>query len=329
MPLRAEDGATPWQSAQWQAVSDAGYPLALLSEDQGGFDLTPLQALGLVRLAAAQAAPLPLGETMVANWLLAGAGLDLAPGPAGFGSGAQLTRDGAGWRIRAHLARLPWGRDLGTLALLGFDDDGGAWVARLTCGWALAEGHNLAAEPRDDLVLDLPIETGALAPAPISPAMATALGALIRAQAIAGVAEAVLALCVEYANMRVQFGRPIAAFQAIQQQLAVMADEVAATRAGADMAAAALGTPGFDIAASAAKLRAGEAAGRIAAIAHQVHGAIGFTREYRLHALSRRLWAWRDEYGAESYWADHLGAAVCALEPGGVWPFLTDARGAA
>ncbi len=329
MPLRAEDGAAPWQSALWQAVADAGYPMALLSEEQGGFDLTPLQALGLVRLAAAQAAPLPLGETMVANWLLAGAGLDPAPGPAGFGSGAHLVRDGAGWRLRAHLPRLPWGRDLGTLALLGRDEDGAAWMARLTGGWTLAEGHNLAAEPRDDLAVDLALEHGALAPAPISPDMALALGALVRAQAMAGAAEAVLALCVDYANMRVQFGRPIGAFQAIQQQLAVMTGEVAATRAGADMAAAALGTPGLGIAAAAAKLRAGEAAGRISAIAHQVHGAIGFTREYRLHPFTRRLWAWRDEYGAESHWADHLGAAVCALGPGGVWPFLTDARGAA
>ncbi|MEX2520284.1 MAG: acyl-CoA dehydrogenase family protein, partial [Paracoccaceae bacterium] len=79
----------------------------------------------------------------------------------------------------------------------------------------------------------------------------------------------------------------------------------------------------FAMIAGAAKLRASEAAGMVAAIAHQTHGAIGFTQEYRLHPLTRRLWAWRDEYGSEGFWAERLGAAGAAAGADRFWPALT------
>ena len=55
--------------------------------------------------------------------------------------------------------------------------------------------------------------------------------------------------------------------------------------------------------AAAAKIRCSEAAEKGAAIAHQVHGAIGFTIEHILHRYSLRALAWRDDFGSESYWA--------------------------
>ena len=57
-------------------------------------------------------------------------------------------------------------------------------------------------------------------------------------------------------------------------------------------------------------MRVGEAAGTGAAIAHQVHGAMGFTYEHTLHHATRRLWAWREEFGNETYWAMRLGRMV-------------------
>jgi acyl-CoA dehydrogenase len=73
---------------------------------------------------------------------------------------------------------------------------------------------------------------------------------------------------------------------------------------------------------ASAKIRVGEAAGEGAAIAHQVLGAIGFTQEHVLHRYTRRLWAWRDDFGSESVWAVKLGHLVAAKGADVLWPML-------
>ena len=134
-----------------------------------------------------------------------------------------------------------------------------------------------------------------------------------------------LELTVAYAKERVQFGRPIGKFQAVQQQIAVLATHVAASRAAVEAAidAAARGPAFFEIA--AAKARVGEAAGIAAGIAHQVHGAIGFTHEHALHRSTRRLWSWRDEFGAEHEWSAWIGNVAARVGGEGLWSFLTAA----
>jgi alkylation response protein AidB-like acyl-CoA dehydrogenase len=72
-----------------------------------------------------------------------------------------------------------------------------------------------------------------------------------------------------------------------------------------------------------AKARAGEAAGIGAAIAHQVHGAIGFTLEHDLQFFTKRLCAWRDEFGNEAEWNLQYGNRIAALGPDGLWPAIT------
>ncbi|HUB84504.1 MAG TPA: acyl-CoA dehydrogenase family protein [Rhizomicrobium sp.] len=146
--------------------------------------------------------------------------------------------------------------------------------------------------------------------------------ALARAGQMAGAISAALTLSVDYTRQRQQFGKPLASFQAIQQQLAVLAEEAAACRAAASAAAHALdrGEASFEIA--CAKLRANIAAGQAASIAHQVHGAIGFTKEYALQKFTRRLWAWRSEYGNDRHWADVIGAIAAARGADGFWPGL-------
>ncbi|MGB0407600.1 MAG: acyl-CoA dehydrogenase, partial [Pseudomonadales bacterium] len=58
-------------------------------------------------------------------------------------------------------------------------------------------------------------------------------------------------------------------------------------------------------------------------IAHQVHGAMGFTHEHQLHHRTRRLWCWRDQHGHEAYWQAVLGRALCAAGADALWPELT------
>jgi acyl-CoA dehydrogenase len=143
-------------------------------------------------------------------------------------------------------------------------------------------------------------------------------------QQISGALEKILEQSVQFALDRVQFGRPIAKFQAVQHNLATLAGEVAAASAAADAAAEACARPDIAIGEIAiAKVRAGEAAGTGAAIAHQVHGAMGFTYEHSLHHATRRLWSWREEFGNEAVWAARLGRMVAERGADGLWPFIT------
>ena len=129
---------------------------------------------------------------------------------------------------------------------------------------------------------------------------------------------------VQYAGERQQFGRPLGRFQAIQMELAEMAGEVTAVAALVDAAVQATERGESLVpAAAAAKVRAGAAVEVVARLAHQVHGAIGFTQDHKLHHLTRRLWSWRDEAGSELAWSRVLGAGVLADGPDGLWPALT------
>ena len=133
---------------------------------------------------------------------------------------------------------------------------------------------------------------------------------------VAGVLERCLEQSFRYATDRRQFGRPIAKFQAVQHNLAVLAGEVAAATTSADAAVSADFPPRNRRRAYVPRGRRREgpgrpqAAGAGAGIAHQVHGAIGFTREDSLRHRTRRLWAWRDEFGPETVWAVELGRRI-------------------
>ena len=153
------------------------------------------------------------------------------------------------------------------------------------------------------------------------------MGAVTRSIAMAGALEAILALTLRYANERVAFERPIGKFQAVQHNLARLAGEVAAALTAAGSAAEAIVQAerfdeGVFLEAASAKIRAAEAAEEGAAIAHQVHGAIGFTQEHILHRFTLRLLAWRDDFGDESHWAAALGNFVAARGADAFWPLV-------
>src|SRR5262249_9117150 len=112
--------------------------------------------------------------------------------------------------------------------------------------------------------------------------------------------------------------------------LAQLAGEAAAASAAADAAAQAVAgwQGGLDEAAAieiaTAKIRVGDAAGTGAAVAHQTHGAMGFTYEHTLHHAPRRLRAWRDEFGNEAEWAMRLGRLVARHGADGLWGLVTE-----
>jgi acyl-CoA dehydrogenase len=133
-----------------------------------------------------------------------------------------------------------------------------------------------------------------------------------------------LDIAIAYASERIQFGNPIGQFQAIQHQLAVAVGEMSAAEIAIAAAIAAATGPQFFWRVAIAKARASEAAGIAAATAHQVLGALGFTREYHLQLLTRRLWSWRDEAGGEAWWQRVIGEAVLAQDAAKLWPMILE-----
>ncbi|MGH7126878.1 MAG: acyl-CoA dehydrogenase family protein [Stellaceae bacterium] len=316
--------AGDWPGELWGAVSEAGFLDALGGEIGGALESLG-DAVDILRSAGRHAAPVPLPETMLARWLLRRAGLappegSLALAVDGPDDRVELRRAGSQWQLSGMARGVPWARHARGLVV-----STAVAVALVTPVSVMIEhGNNLAGEPRDDMTLDLRLDSRAVAGAPMGAdaGVVYRLGALFRAAQMAGALEEALQLAVTYAGDRVQFGRPIGKFQAIQQQLALAAEQVAAAGVAVASAVAAAGSGDLAFAAGAAKLRVGEAAGKVCDIVHQVHGAIGFTHEHRLHQLTRRLWSWRDEFGVESAWALELGRLMASQGADGIWPFL-------
>jgi acyl-CoA dehydrogenase len=188
----------------------------------------------------------------------------------------------------------------------------------------LAPGENPAGEPRDRITLgEVPQTIAGHLEWPAE--QVRAWGALLRSAQMVGAMQHVLDVAVEHANTRVQFGRTIGSFQALQHRLVVAYGQCATAAAAVDAAAGLSGCGPHPLAVPAAKIRAGAAAATVARTAHQVLGAMGYTREHSLHLFTRRLWSWRDDFGSEAYWARRLGAEARRRSslPDGLWAWIT------
>jgi alkylation response protein AidB-like acyl-CoA dehydrogenase len=119
------------------------------------------------------------------------------------------------------------------------------------------------------------------------------VGALARSAEMVGAAQRVLELCVEHARVRVQGGRPIGGYQAIQHACADLYRDVESARWHMWEAAWSLesGRPDADAAVAAAKAYCGEACLRVARRGHQIMGAIGYSEEHPLHLFHKRILA--------------------------------------
>lgn len=305
--LFAELGAGASLAEAWPQIEEMALPSLLVEEDAGGFGGTWDDARIVFRLAGYHALGIPVVEAIVAAHVASPLGFE---GRGTIASSAAGTLDGDGFTGTVTGVCAGDGADYvvapfegGAIVIAG---DGAEHTPRKTVSgegrgiWMLTGGR--AAKVETDLF---------------------ALGAFARTAQIAGALDAALSQAVSYANDRKQFGRPLAKFQAMQQNLATFACEAAAANCAAIGAAQALdrGEGSFEVA--AAKLRANQAVGTGTAIAHQAHGAIGFTEEYPLHPLTRRLWSWRSEFGGDSHWANVIGSRVLAAGADAFWPDLT------
>jgi alkylation response protein AidB-like acyl-CoA dehydrogenase len=133
------------------------------------------------------------------------------------------------------------------------------------------------------------------------------VGAIATVCDAVGVAEHVLEISNAYAKERFQFGRPIGSFQAVKHHLANMLIDVEASRAAATFAVDALDR-GDDArhAAAVAKSFAGPACARVAGLAIQVHGGIGFTWEHDAHMHLKRARLDESLFGTAKWHRQHL-----------------------
>lgn len=313
-----------WPDSLWQALEDSGLTLAGISEASGGAGGEAGDSLMVIRQAARYAAPLPLGETFVAAKLLESTGAMIPSGPLTIAPEPfTLERERDQFTLLGSAANVPFASACHHLVVSAELE--GEWkLCYLPVSASHMEaGTNMAGEPRDTLSFDCAMAPGCIYdfegddPGHII----LTLCALVRSVMMAGALESVLEMSVRYALERQQFGRPIAKFQAIQQQLAVLAGEVAVCQRTAN--ALVDHVDDLDpLEIAVAKARIGEAVAVAADIAHQVHGAMGYTREHELNLRTRRLWSWRDEYGNETYWQRRLGEAVVGMGADNVWPFI-------
>ena len=238
-------------------------------------------------------------------------------------SGANLDN------LSAEVQHVPWGREADYFVGLQRNGDV-ADVIVIDKSSTIKLDLNLSRDARDTVLFEQS-PVSARGNTDLANDALRCLMALMRSAQIAGAGSTCLKLGLEYTSEREQFGRPLARFQAIQHHLAYMSGELATVEAMSASAFEALDKRGlhsddatsakFEIA--AAKCRASDAVEPLAKIGHQVHGAIGFTYEYGLHFLTRRLWSWRAEFGGSSEWARYLGRVAIASGGDEIWGVIT------
>ncbi|HTZ25276.1 MAG TPA: acyl-CoA dehydrogenase family protein [Streptosporangiaceae bacterium] len=159
-------------------------------------------------------------------------------------------------------------------------------------------------------------------------------GALMRAIQMTGAMDAAVELTARHTTERRQFGRPLAAFQAVQQLAADAAAEAALARAATDAAlvqamATQFAGDGLLFSIAVARSVCGHAGSTVVRNAHQVHGAIGTTIEHVLHRVTMPILAWANDFGSVAEWDALLEQAAREAGEAGLWELVSGTNPAA
>jgi acyl-CoA dehydrogenase len=292
----------------WRNLEDTG--LARLTSRQGA---GPAEAAIVLSGLARHAAAVPIAEAdLLAVWLADKAAVSIPDtGPLTVAVADATEIDG---RLRGIARDVPWPLSTVVLAVRTAD---ALHVAVVEDALTL-DGRNLADEPRGSITFDM--AAGDMHA--VDPGVADELirrGAWARCNQIVGALDAACDLTVAHTGERVQFGRPLSKFQAVQHSLAAMAGEIERARAATALAVTAAADYGFahpatDYAVTAAKVAVGRAVNPVTTIAHQLHGAIGVTAEHRLWRTTMRARSWVDEFGTTTQYARRLGRMALAAD---------------
>ncbi|MBV7486261.1 acyl-CoA dehydrogenase family protein [Bordetella sp. BOR01] len=282
----------------WHAIDALGYTDALIPDGGGGAGLVLPEVFGLLFAAGEAGLPFPFGDTIAARALLARAGhsgngacIAIAKSIPAAGDGIACAEVPGAWLVDAFLVE---------------HDD--TWLlmpaaqARITAGTYRRSSGSPSWPTREAATARLALEH----------AGAAAWTNALRSAEMAGTMQAVLRQTIAYAQERSQFGKPLGRFQAVQQDISVLAEQVASVAMAARLGCAATAHQPDPTRAAMARLRACEAVPTVCAIAHAVHGAIGVTDELTLGLRTARLREWRATGASEQQCAATIGAHVLA-----------------
>ncbi len=296
----------------WQQTDEMGLPGIGIDEEAGGSGGSILDLVEVLKAQGAHAAPLPIAESHLARWVAArtGAELDgdrlsvLAPGEVR--DSLSVTQG----RASGTLHDVRWARAAATV-VAPLHLEGALQVLALPTGDAtITPGLDLAGQPKDAVTLD-DIEVSPLS-WDGSPHAVRHRALLLRGAQMAGALEAVSDTTRRYATERVQFGRPIAKFQAVQEHLVRLEQMATMSLVAVDRAARAHAVDEGSLEPALMKLVVNENARLAVRAAHQAHGAIGMTQEYPLQLLTRRLNSWLGEWGTSDRLATAVGQQVAS-----------------
>jgi alkylation response protein AidB-like acyl-CoA dehydrogenase len=298
-----------FDDALWQNLEGSG--LTRLSGTEGagpGASATVLKAL------TRHAAAVPLTETdVLASWLADAAGLAVPPSGALTVAIADLPDGG----LAGSADDVPWPR-CGPVLLAARGPDA-LHVAVLDAPEISEEHHNLFGEPRATIRFDVAAADAVRVQLSVADELLTR-GAWARCVQIIGAFEAAAELTVAHIGSRIQFGRPLGAFQAVQHSLASMLGEIERARAATILAVNSadqygFGDPRTAYSVTAAKVAVGRAVTPVTTIAHQLHGAIGTTAEHPLWQATMRARSWADEFGGTGAHARRLAGYTATTHP--------------
>lgn len=279
----------------WAAIEASGFCDALVGSRDGGAGLDLAAVFPVVEACGRHVLAVPLAQTMMARALLAKAG---RPVPAGSIALATCPANASGPVMATVL--------YGAVADQVLVQQGERWAVLD----AARASYRATLPSSVDAEIHWSQDAFSHAASPLADVHLRSVEAALLAAQMAGAQKQVLAMTLRYAGERVQFGKPIGSFQAVQHQISVMAEHVAAARMAARMAFAAGSTVPDVMTSALAKARCSAAAAIVGAAAHAVHGAIGITQEYGLQLLTRRLHSWRQAAGSASYWQTCIGRAL-------------------
>lgn len=304
--------------ALWQQLDELGLVRLTGAEEHGGSGAGWTEAAELLAAAVRHGVRIPLAEhDLLACWLLEATGV---PADAAVRTACVLDKQGLATAV-------PWAAAADRVVLV-WRADGQYRVADVAREMlTITPDVNLIGEPRDTVAADL----AGLEGTPVGLGLITQLrlrSGLVRSIQVCAALERVLQLCVEHATSRVQFGRPLGKFQAVQNLVSDIATEVALARATTEAAltagmASQWSGPDVGFRVAVARSCAGHATSVVVRNAHQVHGAIGTTREHRLHEFTRAALAWRSEFGSVRYWDEQVTDAALYASAGGLWSLIT------
>ncbi|WP_242456187.1 acyl-CoA dehydrogenase family protein [Mycolicibacterium sp. P1-18] len=315
---RTPAGAFDHDEDLWRRLDELGLVRLTGPESKGGSGAGWLEAAALLTAAVRHGVRIPVAEhDLLACWLLDAN--DMAYDDA-VRTVAVLDQDGTATAV-------PWARSAQRIVVV-WRVDGGYRLTDAPIGSVVISARtNPIGEPRDSVTADVSLLDGV----PVSDQLVDQLvrkAALIRAIQVCAALDSIVESSIEHAGTRVQFGRTLSKFQTMQNLISDSAAEAALARSATEAALTAAvadswATDRLDFMIAVARSCAGHAATVVVRNGHQIHGAIGTTREHQLHEFTRAALAWRSDYGSVDHWDAVITDAALAAGGRGLWSLIT------